>query len=368
MLSPGRLALARKRRGLTQAELARRTGVLARRLSEYECGRAQPDDVTVHKLAAELRFPRSFFAAEELDEVLPDAVSFRARKKTAVAKRNAAISAAALAVEFNGWLEQRFELPKVAVPTLRGVDPETAAEMVRAEWSMELTSVPSVVHLLESRGVRVFALAPDHVDVDAFSLWHGPRPFLFLNTLTSGERGRFDAAHELGHLVLHSGELEPQSRKAEDEADAFASAFLMPRASVFASMPRAALVSQILEGKEVWKVSAMALTRRLHELGLLKDEHYRTTCVELTRRGYRSAEPNGIPREGSQLLGKVLRSLRDQRIGMVGIADQLSLPLEDLTGLVFGLTITAVSGRGVGQPSTNRANVPPSQLTPVPSS
>ncbi len=368
MLSPSRLALARKRRELTQVELARRTGVPARRISEYESGRAEPDDATVHRLATKLRFPRSFFAASELNEILLDAVSFRARKKTALTKRNAAISAAALAAEFNGWLEQRFALPKAAVPTLRGVDPETAAEMVRAEWSMAFTAAPNMVHLLESQGVRVFALAPDHVDVDAFSLWHGSRPFLFLNTLTSGELGRFDAAHELGHLVLHSGEVEPQSRTAEEEADAFASAFLMPRTSVLASMPRAALVSQVLEGKKIWKVSAMALTYRLHELGLLTDEHCRATCVELSRRGYRSGEPNGIPREDSQLLGKVLRSLREERIGMAGIADQLCIPVEDLTGLVFGLTITAVSGCGDGERSTNRADVPSARLSPVPPS
>ena len=34
-------------------------------------------------------------------------------------------------------------------------------------------------------------------------------------------------------------------------------------------------------------VSAMAMTHRLHELHLLSDWNYRTTCVALSRDGYR---------------------------------------------------------------------------------
>src|SRR5438094_162699 len=81
------------------------------------------------------------------------------------------------------------------------------------------------------------ALAIDAKEVDAFSMWHGETPFVFLNTKKSCERSRFDAAHELGHLVLHRHGV-PQGQQAEAEANAFASAFLMPRASVLAMAPR----------------------------------------------------------------------------------------------------------------------------------
>ena len=55
----------------------------------------------------------------------------------------------------------------------------------------------------------------------------------------------------------------------------------------------------------------MALTHRLYELDLLTEWGYRTVCVQLSRLGYRRTEP-GIPRESSQLLGKVFRSVRDE--------------------------------------------------------
>src|SRR5260363_170930 len=57
--------------------------------------------------------------------------------------------------------------------------------------------------------------------------WIQQMLMLFLYTRKSAEHARFDAAHELGHLVLHRHG-SPQGREAEKEADTFASAFLMP--------------------------------------------------------------------------------------------------------------------------------------------
>ncbi|WP_246025161.1 ImmA/IrrE family metallo-endopeptidase [Saccharopolyspora antimicrobica] len=301
----------------------------------------------------------------EPHELAAAAVSFRARKKLAAVKRNAAISSAVLAIEFNQWLERHFDLPQSAVPTLAGMSPEAAAGVVRAQWGVDLRPVRNVVHLLESRGVRVFALDIDHVEVDAFSFWHGRRPFVFLNTLTSGERGRFDAAHELGHLVLHSGCHELSSQHAEDEANQFASAFLMPRTSVLSRMPFGALTSDIIEGKTIWNVSAMALAHRLHDLGMLTDDQYRSACVALARSGYRSTEPDGVGREASQLLTKVLRSLRAQRITLADVSAELCISLEDLGSLLLGLTITGVAASGIerGHRTGSAAGRP--RLSPV---
>lgn len=342
MFSPGRLALARRRRRLPQAELARHAGVSARRVSDFERGRAEPGADTSRLLADKLGFPPEFFTADEPEEIVPEAVSFRARKKLAPSKRASAVSASTLAVELNRWLERHFELPAADVPDLGGFDPGTAAEMLRAQWSVDCKPAPNMVHLLESRGVRVFAHAADYADVDAFSFWHVRRPFVFLNTFTSGERGRFDAAHELGHLVLHSGRADLADSTVEDEADAFAAAFLMPRDSVLASMPRSPLTGQLLEGRAIWRVSAMALARRVHELGMFTAEQYREVCVELSARGYRSGEPDGMLREGSQLLDKVVRSLRSRGTTLARMASELALPAEDIAGFLHGLTIAPV--------------------------
>jgi Zn-dependent peptidase ImmA (M78 family) len=186
--------------------------------------------------------------------------------------------------------------------------------------------------------------------VDAFSfVWH-QRPYVLLNTTKSGERGRFDAAHELGHLVLHSDHRLPHGADAEQEANRFAAAFLMPRASVLAAGMANATSDQILAAKHTWRVAAIALTYRLHELDLLTDWGYRTACVDLARRGYRTGEPGGIPRETSQLLGKVLHQLRAEGTGPAGIARDLHLTAAELNRHLFGLVPTAVEGGHTTRP------------------
>ena len=73
-------------------------------------------------------------------------------------------------------------------------------------------AVGNLIHLLEAHGVRIYSLTHENTDLDAFSLyWHG-QPFMFLGTEKSAERSRFDAAHELAHLVLHGEEREPLRR------------------------------------------------------------------------------------------------------------------------------------------------------------
>lgn len=52
-----------------------------------------------------------------------------------------------------------------------------------------------------TKGIRVFSLAEEGREADAFCTWHDSKPFVFLNRMKSAERCRFDAAHELGHLV-----------------------------------------------------------------------------------------------------------------------------------------------------------------------
>ena len=70
--------------------------------------------------------------------------------------------------------------------------------------------------------MRVFSLAENTKNVDAFSCWRNDEPYVFLNTFKSTERSRFDSAHELGHLVLHRHGGAKQGRSAEYEAHLFA--------------------------------------------------------------------------------------------------------------------------------------------------
>jgi Zn-dependent peptidase ImmA (M78 family) len=277
-------------------------------------------------------------------------------------QRDRALSAGRIALLINDWIEARFRLPPADVPSLTGHDPESAAEIVRARWGLGERPVANMLHLVEAHGVRIYSLTAENDELDAYSLYWHAQPFIFLSTGKSGERGRFDTAHELGHLVLHGGYPVLDRPAAELEANRFAAAFLMPQASVLAQGLRHATPERILQAKRTWNVAAMALTHRLHELNLLTDWGYRTACVQLSRLGYRRAEPQGIQRESSQLIGKVFRSARDDGETPTIIAAAIGISPEELQAHVFGLTLTTVTG-GRGTASEPRRSglqlVPP---------
>lgn len=363
MFTPSRLALARDRRGLTKKRVAELIGVTTRSVTGFESGEITPSALTVAQLADALGFPVSFFEAEDLEQIAAEAVSFRSLSKMTASQRHSALAAGTLAFALHDWASVRFKLPEPNVPKLGpGVDPETAAQVVRAEWSLGEKPIPNLVHLLEARGVRVFSLAQECREVDAFSLWRSAQPFVFLNTQKSGEHSRFDAAHELGHLVLHWHHDVPQGKQAEQEAHRFAAAFLMPAAGLSPSAPRYPTLPQLIQAKRPWKVSVAALAHRLHELKALTDWQYRMLCVEVSKHGYRTKEPSPIHRETSQILNKVFTALRKEGVTKADIARQLHVHPQDLDALVFGLAMLPVGGGSTGSTPAKRAAFPALRL------
>jgi Zn-dependent peptidase ImmA (M78 family) len=289
-------------------------------------------------IATELKFPVAFFCESDAVELVdPEAVSFRAMTKMSATLKNVALGAGSIALMLNAWIEERFQLPPPDLPELgRDIGPDAAAEALRHCWGLGEHPVKNVVHLLEAKGVRVFSLSIDAKEVDAFSMWWNGTPFVFLNTLKSGEHSRFDAAHELGHLVMHRHG-QPHGQEAEKEANAFASAFLMPAKSVLATQLRFPTLDALIRAKRRWAVSLSALNYRLHAVGLTSDWTYRSLCIQLAKAGYRTEEPMGIERETSQVLEKVFAALRAEGIGKSDFARDLCLTTYELDELTYGL-------------------------------
>lgn len=338
-----RLTLARKRRGLTISELAKRVDLTTRRISSFEHGAAVPPETTLVALAGALDFPREFFFGPELHMPSLESASFRALTNMTAGQRDAALGAGTIAITLSEWIDVEFHLPSPELADLREVDPETAAGEIRAQWGLGEQPIRNLIHLLEGHGVRVFSLSQACAEVDAFSLWRDSVPFVFLNTMKSSERSRFDTAHELGHLVLHRHG-GPQGREAEAEADRFASAFLMPAGSVLAQAPRFPTVNTLVKLKKVWNVSVAALTHRLRTLNLLSEWHYRQLFIEISERGFRKREPLSSPRETSQVLTKVFNALREDGISKADVARKLSIFSSELEALVFGLVMLKLEG------------------------
>jgi Zn-dependent peptidase ImmA (M78 family)/DNA-binding XRE family transcriptional regulator len=348
MFNPTRFALARKRRGVKKKVLAQLIGVSEKSVTSYEKGTQEPERETLSRIANALNFPAGFFLADDIDELTPNIASFRALTKMTASQRDIALSSGSIALLLNEWIEQRFDLPDIDLPDLgrESTDnqqrPEAAANELRSHWGIGELSIKNMIYLLESKGIRVFSLAIDAKEVDAYSMWYGGKPFVFLNTLKSAEHCRFDAAHELGHLVLHRHG-EPQGQEIEREANAFASAFLMPRRSVLANAPKFPTLPNLIAYKKYWTVSVAALNYRLHTLGLTSDWVYRTLCIQISDAGYRTKEPEGAPHETSQVLNKVFTALRKEGIGKNNVAQELMLDPTEIEQLTFGLMLASQS-------------------------
>lgn len=348
--SGSRLALARKRRGLTKKYIAESVGISSAALSSYESEESpkSPSAATLASLAHILGFPEEFFFLEDIEPIRAEIVNFRARTKMTRKQRDCSLASGDLAVILNGWIADRFSLPSANLPNCENIDPETAAIFVRSCWSLGSLPIRHMIDILELHGVRVFSLPEKHIAIDAFSFWdeNTGTPYILLNTLKSGERGRMDAAHELGHLVMHRHvNLNDPNRDIEAEANKFASHFLMPSCDVRLYKYQHASIDDLITIKKRWQVSLSALIYRLKQLDLLSDWKYHSLYRQISAKGMRTKEPNPIEREKSQVLSKIAEALDNEGVGLFAIANELSVPYEEVCQLMFRLPIRVMRNK-----------------------
>lgn len=352
MFNPRRMSIARKRMRLTAKALAEKIRVSPVTITRIEKGKNPPDDSTVTAMARALGFPREFFYDDDLDLLDKEAASFRSLTGMTARQRDAALASGSLAFLVSDWVSERFNLPRVDLPNLGSqVDPDSTARALREHWSLGEKPIANMTKLLEAKGIVLFSLSESTRNVDAFSCWRNEKAYIFLNSLKTAEHSRFDCAHELGHLMLHRHG-GPGGKEAEREADAFASSFLMPEDDVISRVPRVTSVQTILDAKKRWRVSAFALAYRLHKLTVLSDWQYRSFCIQLNQRGFRTGEPGGIAREESAVWPQVLQELWKEGITRRHVAEAVHIPFQELENLVDGLLglEPRATGSGDAQP------------------
>ena len=156
---------------------------------------------------------------------------------------------------------------------------KTAADDVRQKLGLgPKDAVRDICGLLEAAGIKLLRV---RVATDTFfglSVAPGEGgPAIIVNTWEriSVERWIFTAAHELGHLVLHGDDFDPdqeaETKAAEAEANVFAAHFLMPE-PVFAAewddTAGLALWDRVLKVKRMFRVSYRTVLYRLQERGM----------------------------------------------------------------------------------------------------
>jgi len=326
----GELTLARKLRGMRKNELARAVGVTPAALSQYELGQSRPSPEVLGKLALALGMPVSFFILGQPTPAMPGSAHFRSLRATTHLERDQVLAFGQLAWRLIRGIEQYVELPPCALPHLI-LAPELgpndiagAARQARTALGISKGPVPHVVRLLEAHGTVTLDLPAMSRRVDAFSHWYGARPFVFLNPAKDDKaRSRFDAVHELGHLILHY-DAEPGNRIVENQAQDFAAEFLTPREEIIAELPTRLDWDRLHQAKRRWGVSLKALVYRGRKLGVLGESAYRSAMITLAQWG--DPEPGSLgPRETPILLGRAMQILADTGLTPDSLANQTGL-------------------------------------------
>jgi Zn-dependent peptidase ImmA (M78 family)/transcriptional regulator with XRE-family HTH domain len=336
-----RLRLARDARGLSQRELADAAGITGPAVSQFESGSARPSATTVEALAKALQVPSAFFAGSDLviEEKAP--AFFRSLRSTTSRSRRMIRARAELVHLFVQGLERYITLPEQRVPRYE-VSPEATADhvesiaaAVRRDWNLPKGPIDDVVRTIERAGVVAVRMPVETEKVDAFSVLFRTRPIVVLgDEKGKRDRSRFDASHELAHLVLHDGEV-CGSKPAEDQANWFAAAFLMPGEEIVDDLHGVLDWDRLIRLKGRWQVSMGALLRRKHRLGLLSHDGYVAALKQMSARGWTRDEPVPLgPPERPTLVPKAISMLADAGITLAEIADMAALGLEDVQRIV----------------------------------
>ena len=265
------VARLRQDRQLTQGQLAARAGISRMALGKIERGTVVPRAGTLRGLAAALEVPLG-----ELVTRVRALESVRFRAKARVHGREQILAIVSRWLDAYSWLETELnDRPAFRfAEASAGRTPVEVARAVRPAVGLAAGEpVRNISRLLEANGVKLLLLETTRDSF--FGLSVGERdggPAVVVNTWDriSVERWIFTAAHELGHLLLHPAEYrrdatEMQS-EPEQEADAFASEFLMPEAAFAIEWDATrghALLMRALKVKRIFRVSYMTVLHRL---------------------------------------------------------------------------------------------------------
>lgn len=358
-----RLRQARLAKGYSSTELADALGVTRQAISRYELGLAVPSGEILGKIIEVLEFPLNFFS-KPIHQISNGAsvTFFRSLKSASRKSRESLIVRSGWIQEIYSYLDSFLDFPKVNFPelsidknidNLEPEDIELIAMQIRNAWGLGLGPINNMVLLLEKNGALLTRMDSGALKTDACSQWRIDRPVVFLGSdKDSAVRSRFDAAHELGHLVLHMGIDQDQLSnpqilaRLEKEANRFAGAFLLPGES-FSQEIISTSLSHFLSLKKRWKVSIAAMLYRCEDLGILSDNQLLYLRRQMSMNGYRTREPldNEIKPERPILLKQAINMLIENKVQLAAeIIEAIKLPQKEIESLCCIPAGTLASG------------------------
>lgn len=351
-----RLVQARTARGLTAVSLSAIADVSAPSISLYEKGTQKPQQEIVDRLSSALNVPVGYFY-NEIKIEQPNKIFYRSMSAATKAARSRVEAQYEWALELVDFLLNYFDFPALNLPDLSVPDDfrkldslmiESMASQVRSHWNLGMGPISNMVRTLESNGIVVLRTAFEAETMDAFSEVRHPHPVVVLSSDKENYfRSRFDAAHELGHLILHKNVDQLALKKSsdfkviEDQAHLFAGAFLLPATSYSKDLWSCSL-DAFRSLKPRWNTSIGMQIRRCKNMGLINESQEKRLWINLARRKWKVCEPldDSTPVEEPSLISKGIKMLIEEKVkSRDQLAQELylsAMDIEKIGGLPHG--------------------------------
>ena len=326
-----RLRQARLYNGLSINDLAEILGVTKQAISQYETQNVTPEFEKMRILTEKLKFPSSYFFQRDIYYVNTKTTYFRAllsANKNARLQQQVKLKHLAIIYQV---LSKYLEFPILNIPKFKydnKLDFEQIALELRNYWNIGEKPIDNISHLLERNGIIVASYPVNQNNIDAYSqkikVEGNDRYIIVLsNDKNLAARSNFDAAHELGHILLHDWNIDIEELSREDfkqqerEANYFAAAFLLPKNAFLRDVslyPRD--LKYYIELKKKWKVSISAMLIRANRLGVLTDNQYQYLMKQMAINNWRKREPldNVLIKQEPILLNKSIEILMQNNI------------------------------------------------------
>lgn len=336
--------MARYRAGLSIRQLADRTGVSHPAISQYETGRGKPSPIILSQLAMATGVSIDYLTYGDRPVSLAglEGTHFRSLRSTAKQSRVRAWVWSETVLDLVNVLERYVRLPGPDLP-LVPLEPDAksshildAVNQLRDHWELVEGPIGFLVRHMERHGVMVSRLPIADGGIDAYSQNQGSHPVVVLGTNKENiARSRFDAAHELGHLVCHP-EADPGGVQ-ETQAHAFAAELLMPAGQMVRFLPRRFDLGQYAKLKQEWGVSIAALLFRARTLEIISEAAYRRAVVAMNSTYGRRNEPFQLTRpDEPTMLATAVTLVEQNGIFIEQIAAEARLSLADVSVIIGG--------------------------------
>lgn len=322
---PGRILMARQMTGVTQRELAAKSGIGQGRLSRLQNGVLPLTTSTISIIAKALDFPESFFAVS--GQAFPmSELTYRKTSKTSmrllaeVGAEFSALEAAVQRLRRKLRLKNRAQWIDELAPhgnALSGERIERIAVDARSALGVPVSgAIRNLTRSLERSGIVVAPLysigghGELHPDGEGICRPDDDNPIIghFALGALPGARLRFAIAHELGHLILHRYRKTLSPRVMEREARRFAGALFLPQEDAERELSADSTLLQYVDVKAAWGVSVADTIRRAYDLGIVDENRYQSLNIQLTSRGWRKKEPVMVENERAVLFQQMMRA------------------------------------------------------------